>query len=232
MFYFNVKTNLKNIFHRIVFNAKIALKYYSMNISFLCLWAFLSIWVDWLVRSNYGVSIWQNNLGIKAVIKQKGLWQTLLFIGFHMPILEEISFRLWLSFKKYHILTGFFFLLYIISGLLDTYCESIFRVPFIAVLTSIFWLFIKDISSESMVRFSSKNLNYAKLLSIALFGFMHIANFIPLDVKILFVYPFLIIPQLIAGYYLKKIRLELGFMWSVSIHILNNLLSFILNIAV
>ena len=91
---------------------------------------------------------------------------------------------------------------------------------------------MKDISNESMVRFSSKNLNYAKLLSIALFGFMHIANYTPLDVKILFVYPFLIIPQLIAGYYLTKIRLELGFMWSVSIHILNNLLSFMLNIAV
>ena len=149
------------------------------------------------------------------------------------PLIEETIFRLPLSFKKQHIAIAF-------GCALLLFVKS---VPYINHL---------DLTSAIMVRVVLFGLGYFTLikllpantylnkrmqtsfivLSILLFGLMHIFNYAPMQWVIIFMYPFFIIPQLVIGWTLTYIRFKSGFFWSVALHSLINSVSVLIMLSV
>lgn len=144
------------------------------------------------------------------------------------PLLEEVLFRLWLSLKKSHILLSLILLMWILitkfQGVI-IYNQQIdskfFQNLFLAVLTGVFVFVI-----GSFLPIKKLNFDYFKVLywiSCICFGLVHIFNFSPFKMNILWVYPFLIFSQLFAGFLLGYLRLKKGFFVGFALHCSINL---------
>lgn len=145
------------------------------------------------------------------------------------PLLEEVLFRLWLSFKKSHILLSLMVLMWILitkfQGII-IYNQQIdfkfFKNLFLAIFLGVFVFNI-----GSFLPIKKLNFNYFKVLywiSCISFGLIHIFNFSPFKMNILWVYPFLILPELFAGFLLGYLRLQKGFFVGLALHCSINLL--------
>jgi hypothetical protein len=144
------------------------------------------------------------------------------------PTVEEILFRLWLTFKKPYI----FLSLIAISlvGLIkfnNHYIYTLkvdvkfYRYLIEAIISGIvFW----GIFNLSFFRnLSNKYFKCIYWASCIGFGLIHLGNFTPLKLNIIWAYPFFILPQLFFGFILGYIRIKNGFFWALLIHCLVNL---------
>lgn len=147
----------------------------------------------------------------------------LLTMAFFGPLIEEVVFRLWLSLKKSHI----------IISLIIMYCMTIcfllgqrlhtLNVRYIIlsiILGSLTGLLVSSKIFKNQFSVSFKYLYWASCLG---FGILHVSNFFPLELKVFWVYPFLIMPQLTVGFILGFSRIKYGFFFSLLLHCLINL---------
>ncbi|WP_396124833.1 CPBP family glutamic-type intramembrane protease [Chryseobacterium foetidum] len=152
---------------------------------------------------------------------------------FFLPLIEEIVFRLSLIYSRCNLsftTAGLFFL--IINNFLKTrdifigenyYLIRIISSLMISILIGIIFYFAYKKYEGMLAYFFENNFRTVFYISSLIFAFLHISNFqISLDKYL--VYPLIILPQLIFGLTAGFIRIKYGFLYCLSVHILNNLI--------
>lgn len=167
---------------------------------------------------------YNGNLNLKSIdiISEKyGNLYAFLVLVILGPIIEEIIFRWPLKYKLYKLQISIFIgAFYFFNGVF-TFNYTLKGVLLSSVITIILFAitFLLDIKSI----FNIKNLFYFNIISAVLFGFFHIKRVIGIDVNI-FVFLY-ILPKIILGLFLNKIRLTLGMKFNIGIHMLINLIA-------
>ena len=149
----------------------------------------------------------------------------MVFLG---PLLEEIIFRLWLSLKKSHIIITLIAIIWIsitkYEGII-IYNQILDYQFFKHLLLSIIFGFLVFYLFQ-FIPIKKINPNYFKILywiSCTSFGLIHIFNFHPLKLSIIWIYPFLVTVQLVMAYFVGYLRLRKGFFVGLAFHCLINL---------
>jgi len=166
----------------------------------------------------------------------KHYYFNLVYICLLGPILEETVFRLPLSFKKTHIALSIACaaLLFVVLSVKPVFligecgilCTFIIELSLVVILFFITkWLLPNDIQP------SDRSQKWLIILSIFLFGFMHISNFSPIQWPIIWIYPLYVVPQLFMGWFITYVRFKNGFIWGIVLHCLINSLAMVLTIS-
>jgi hypothetical protein len=162
--------------------------------------------------------------------KQKAGIMSAIYICLIGPIIEELTFRLSLSFKKSHIAFGLAFTVLLFSGLLPLVkildnslglgLTLLIRACAAAVTFSLAWICIPaDIRLNEKIKLS------IIIISICLFSLIHIGNYSPVQWAIIWIYPIYVLPQLLIGWGITYARFKYGFIWGVMMHCLVNSVS-------
>ena len=151
-----------------------------------------------------------------------------LILALFGPVIEETLFRLWLSLKKTHVfiaLTTMSLILitkYHHASLYAFKLDKDFFYRIILALAggSAFFLLFKMSFFRDL---ANKHFKLFYWMSCCGFGLIHIANFVPLKLYVLWAYPFFVLPQLVLGFILGYIRIKDGFFWALLVHCIINL---------
>jgi hypothetical protein len=216
------------------FGQKIATVLKTYGLIFLCLIlsGWLSVWTEYFVTHSLHFKSIQKQYSttFEEQFKKTGIAWGMVYICLIGPILEETVFRLPLSFKRVHIaicITVAFFMfgnvipfVKNLSHLLGKGYALGIRVAVTIVIYFIIMRFIpKDITLSDKLKKS------LIITSMCLFSLMHIANFIPLQWSLIWVYPFYVLPQFFMGWGITYVRFKHGFVWGIVLHCLINSVS-------
>jgi membrane protease YdiL (CAAX protease family) len=179
-----------------------------------------------VIKHFYGINLSTiRNNNIKKAVNNNSF----LIIAFAGPILEEILFRLWLSFKRIDLAISSFFISLIAitkynhgslytDGIND---QLLYHTIFAILVGSMLFALLNIIPVKESL--SHKNFYIVYWISCTAFALSHLLNFIPLKSNLIFVYPLLVLPQFILGYILGYVRLRNGFFWALLMHCAINL---------
>lgn len=161
---------------------------------------------------------------IPIILENNGVWKSSLSVILIGPILEEISYRLWLSFKKRDVAIGLG--VFCITHLSIFVSRDQSWYPYIALyivgiaIAAAIWCFS---SQKFWSKIRHRYGNVLIWMSIFLFGFVHILNCSEYRWKYLFVYLVLIpLPRIASAYVYTYYRLSIGFIYSVLFHMIEN----------
>lgn len=160
---------------------------------------------------------------------------TLWVVALIAPVLEETMWRLWLSFKKVHVAVSLLVVAFVIAvkaNGVNLYSEPISKSYLLFLLEAIAFagliFTITNFKATVIKCFAEKHFKAFYYGSCMGFGLIHMINFMPFKLGIIWAYPFFTLPQIIMGCIVGYIRVKNGFVWGVILHCLVNLaLSFI-----
>lgn len=213
---------------------KTATVFKTYGLIFICLiiTGWLSVSAEYFVTHSLHLKSIQNqyNTTFEDQFKRNGLAWGMIYICLIGPILEETVFRLPLSFKRTHVaicIAMAFFLfgnaIPFIKSLNHLLGKGYAISIRIAIIMAIYFIAAKLIPKD---RILSKKLKTRLIIaSMCLFSLMHIANFIPLQWKLLWVYPIYVLPQFFMGWGITYVRFKNGFIWGILLHCLINSVS-------
>lgn len=143
-------------------------------------------------------------------------WYLVFFIG---PVIEEIAFRLGISFNKKDLAVSLPVLCFILlSAAWGGYSSRVVLKCMISVCVFIFLIALpRDFSG----RYASKFGKQTVVGLVFLFGFLHLFNF-DISVRYLPIYMFLCSPQIIMGMTFSYLRLNAGLMYAIGAHMTVN----------
>lgn len=163
------------------------------------------------------------------------IWKLLvvfLLSVFLHPFMEELSFRLWVTKNKkefsFGVSYGLIFIIAILFDLQDLIPinkEVSFDLIFFLLGTSIGILIFKALLKINL----NINLRITVFLSSFLFAVIHL-NVAPNDMWGLANYLIFLLPLFIKGLIFSYARITMGLQYSILIHVLNNLLIYLINI--
>ena len=145
------------------------------------------------------------------------------------PLVEELIFRLILVPKRRNIAIFTFVFSFLVLN--KTY-----------YIIKIDWLLLVSLVVSGLLSFLVFNLlkrnpeieiaigkrqKIITMVSVVLFGLLHIANIENLHWELALLYPVYALPQMILGYIFSVQRLKLGFIWGLLFHSMNNLMVFL-----
>jgi hypothetical protein len=169
----------------------------------------------------------QGDISMQRVIHKMGYGIALMYICLIGPILEETVFRLPLSFKRLHIAIGLGVAVLLFTSPLPfvkTFSLQVgvvnallIRIAFSAIIC---FIVFKLIPNNFTIPPGYKKTII--IVSICLFGLMHIANYAPLQWQLIWIYPVYVLPQLGMGLALSYVRFKNGFIWGSALHCLIN----------
>lgn len=141
----------------------------------------------------------------------------LLSLIIFAPIIEESIFRLLLIPKYSYISFSLSLIIILISKSIwgANYGNELYllALPTFCLAHYIF----KDKSFNT-----TKHLKLIVHVSVVLFAFVHISNFIDVELWVYFIFPILTAPQILMGYILSFTRLKYGFPFAMLLHVLIN----------
>jgi hypothetical protein len=151
-----------------------------------------------------------------------------VFVVVIAPFLEEIVFRLPLRLEKisialsvgiiaYRFLGNSFFVTNLMSW--QTYMR-------LAVGLGVFFLTMKCLSEKILEKIRTEHYGIFFYSTAALFAIVHISNFFPLNVNILWAYPLFVLPQFVIGLLIGFVRVRNGFVFGCLLHSLINTTGF------
>ena len=179
------------------------------------------------VNSNYGLP--DHNV-FDFILKNSWYYIliTVLFVG---PLLEEISFRLFLRYSRINISLSIggvcYYIISIISnsGFYKISSIFIYKVIIISILVIIVYRFLSNTKFEQHIKnFLQNNLLIIMYCSILIFGLVHVSNIKLENYKSFLILPVLISPQLSIALVSSVLRLKCGFKYSFFFHFLVNLI--------
>jgi len=170
----------------------------------------------------------------KHLIKRLGYITTLVYICLIGPILEETIFRLPLSFKRVHIAISITVAALLFGSALPfaksfllhnghVYALLVLIIIAVVISSACFILLPSDIILRPLYK------KTVTIISICLFGLMHVFNYGTLQWQLLWIYPIYVLPQLGMGVGLTYIRFKNGFVWAIALHCLTNSVSMALS---
>lgn len=161
---------------------------------------------------NYQVNKWN----------KYSFWENIGYVLFIGPLIEELISRLYLDIKKITIqitMISIFLLLFKFNNLaLD------FKSFSYLVIIIILFAFLTLINQKTITKFGVNYYGYIFYFSSITFSFLHFSNFTSvLNDCYLWLLPILVLPQLVMGIFFGYIRIKLGFLWGLLLHICMNL---------
>jgi len=167
--------------------------------------------------------------GMSQFLHKMGYWKALFYVCLIGPLIEETIFRLPLSLKKRHIAWGFAAAAFLFSGFLLEEIKSPWLNLSIRLSVSIL-IYITCVFTAPK-RLSIIDHRFRKhliILSMILFGLMHIGNYSPIQWPLIWIYPVYVLPQILMGWAIAYIRFRDGFWWGFILHCLINSVSMVL----
>lgn len=199
---------------------------FSVFLSVCCI-----VILDLLIKSGF---IEHLNDPIMDILSQESGKQSIFFyfvvIG---PMVEEFAFRFYLIYKPKYVSISFALIVAYFSLSIISYFPSLIENKFILVasLTGLslisfyvaFYLIRNDeVNKQSVRKFWEQHPIGIFYSSIILFGLIHLPNYEGLTFGQIIYTPLIIGPQMICGYFLAKLRIDQGIIWSILLHILIN----------
>jgi len=168
--------------------------------------------------------------GMSQMMHKLGYWRAAIYIGIIGPLLEETIFRLPLSLKRIHIALAFSMAIFLFCGFFLVHIKSPLinwgiRLSLVGIVFSICMMFVPNGVSIIDHRFRKQLI----ILSICLFGLMHISNYTPIQWPLIWLYPIYVLPQLCMGWVITYIRFKNGFFWGFALHCIINSVSVLLS---
>ena len=145
------------------------------------------------------------------------------------PLVEELIFRLILVPKRRNIAIFTFVFLFLVLN--KTYYIN--KIDWLLLVSSavsgllsflVFNLLKRNPKIETAI---GKRQKIITIVSVVLFGLLHIANIETLHWELALLYPVYALPQMILGYISSVQRLKLGFVWGLLFHSMINLMAFL-----
>ena len=150
----------------------------------------------------------------------------LLYVVLLGPFLEEMLFRLPLSLEKIGIGVSFALITYRLSVehiLTELEYDNPYWYVKLAIALCVFLFTIKFFPSSWLTTIKENYLPHAFYFISAVFALVHIANFAPYNLHVMFFYPIFILPQFLMGLFIGYTRIKYGFIYGVVLHGLINL---------
>ena len=211
------------LIEKIKYFAKGILLYFVLQICALLLMFLVD---EFLIKKMGFPSVFK--LMIESQKKIKGYYGFFLVVILG-PLVEELIFRLILVPKRRNIAIFTFIFSFLIMN--KTY-----------YLIEIDWLLLMSLAVSGLLSFLVFNLLKRKpeietaigkrqkiitMVSVVLFGLLHIVNIENLHWELALFYPVYVLPQMILGYVSSVQRLKLGFVWGLLFHSMINLMAFL-----
>ena len=211
------------LIEKIKYFAKGILLYFVLQICALLLMLLVD---DFLIKKMGFASVFK--LMIESQKKIKGYYGFFLVVILG-PLVEELIFRLILVPKRRNIVIFTFVFSFLVLN--KTY-----------YIIKIDWLLLVSLVVSGLLSFLVFNLLKRKpeiettigkrqkiitMVSVVLFGLLHIVNIENLHWELALFYPVYVLPQTILGYVCSVQRLKLGFIWGLLFHSTINLMAFL-----
>ena len=211
------------LIQKIKYFAKGILLYFVLQICALLLMFLVD---EFLIKKMGFTSVFK--LMMESQKKIKGYYGFFLVVILG-PLVEELIFRLILVPKRRNIAIFTFVFSFLVLN--KTY-----------YVIKIDWLLLVSLVVSGLLSFLVFNLLKRKpkietaigrrqkivtMVSVVLFGLLHIANIENLHLELALLYPVYALPQMILGYIFSVQRLKLGFIWGLLFHSMNNLMVFL-----
>ena len=211
------------LIEKIKYFAKGILLYFVLQICALLLMLLVD---EFLIKKMGFPSVFK--LMIESQKKIKGYYGFFLVVIL-APVVEELIFRLILVPKRRNIAIFTF-----------AFSFLIINKPY--YLIEIDWLLLMSLAVSGLLSFLvfkllkrkpeietviGKRQKITTIVSVVLFGLLHIANIENLHWELVLLYPVYALPQMISGYVCSVQRLKLGFIWGLLFHSMINLMAFL-----
>ena len=211
------------LIEKIKYFAKGILLYFVLQICALLLMFLVD---DFLIKKMGFTSVFK--LMMESQKKIKGYYGIFIVVILG-PLVEELIFRLILVPKRRNIAIFTFVFSFLVLN--KTY-----------YIIKIDWLLLVSLVVSGLLSFLVFNLlkrnpeieiaigkrqKIITMVSVVLFGLLHIANIENLHWELALLYPVYALPQMILGYIFSVQRLKLGFIWGLLFHSMNNLMVFL-----
>ncbi|MDA3942174.1 MAG: CPBP family glutamic-type intramembrane protease [Bacteroidetes bacterium] len=151
----------------------------------------------------------------------------LLFV----PLIEELAYRLPLIFRKRNILISSIAITYIFisqlfsDGIIDINTNLSAKLLSISLIGTILVAMLSKNSIEKKaISFWNKNPRSVLFSYLIIFSLGHFDNYI-FSVQLLILFPVLVLPQFIGGFFLSFVRVKVSFIHAIIFHVLNNFLA-------
>lgn len=165
----------------------------------------------------------------KSELREKGILYMLFLVVFFGPLIEELSFRLGLSFQRKHVAISVAAMAYMLSSVLSG--SGHFQdVPYKLVLAIVIGLLLYGIGQKTFDNIQQKHGKTILWIMILSFGFIHVLNYEIETLALLPMYFVMCLPQVLMGIVFTYFRLNLGFIYCLGFHCLLNGVSFILSL--
>ena len=211
------------LIEKIKYFAKGILLYFVLQICALLLMFLVD---DFLIKKMGFTSVFK--LMMESQKKIKGYYGIFMVVILG-PLVEELIFRLILVPKRRNIAIFTFVFSFLVLN--KTY-----------YINKIDWLLLMSLAVSGLLSFLVFNLLKRKpkiettigkrqkiitMVSVVLFGLLHIVNIENLHWELALFYPVYVLPQTILGYVCSVQRLKLGFIWGLLFHSTINLMAFL-----
>ena len=211
------------LIEKIKYFAKGILLYFVLQICALLLMFLVD---EFLIKKMSFPSVFK--LMIESQKKIKGYYGFFLVVILG-PLVEELIFRLILVPKRRNIAIFTFVFLFLVLN--KTYYIN--KIDWLLLVSSavsgllsflVFNLLKRNPKIETAI---GKRQKIITIVSVVLFGLLHIANIETLHWELALLYPVYALPQMILGYISSVQRLKLGFVWGLLFHSMINLMAFL-----
>lgn len=212
-----------SLIEKIKYFAKGILLYFVLQICALLLMFLVD---EFLIKKMGFPSVFK--LMIESQNKIKGYYGFFLVVILG-PLVEELIFRLILVPKRRNIAIFTFVFSFLIMNK-TYYINKIDWLLLVSLVVSgllsflVFKLLKRKPEIETAI---GKRQKIITMVSVVLFGLLHIANIETLHWELALLYPVYALPQMILGYVSSVQRLKLGFVWGLLFHSMINLMAFL-----
>ena len=211
------------LIEKIKYFAKGILLYFVLQICALLLMFLVD---DFLIKKMGFTSVFK--LMMESQKKIKGYYGIFMVVILG-PLVEELIFRLILVPKRRNIAIFTFVFSFLVLNK-TYYIIKIDWLLLVSLVVSgllsflVFNLLKRNPEIETAI---GKRQKIITMVSVVLFGLLHIANIENLHWELALLYPVYALPQMILGYVSTVQRLKLGFIWGLLFHSMNNLMVFL-----
>ena len=181
----------------------------------------------------WNIGIQAENIGFKNAEELYTSFELLAIGALLFPLLEEVGFRLYLRFRPIYLSLSstvlcYYFITKVIykTNNLDINNDFIVRV-IISIFLGVLVFLISNKYQKHLQKFWKTNIRWILYFSIFLFGFVHILNY-ELSIKVFLLFPLITLPQLVAGALIGFARINYGFIYGLSMHMISNFVYLIL----
>jgi hypothetical protein len=187
------------------------------------------LWEFIVTHLHYKSLMEQYKASMHGFFAKYGYWEAVLYVSLLGPVIEEIIFRLPLSFKRKHIAVAFGFALVFMAKVIPGIAQQSLTISVLARMGLFVLGYFALLKSMPQNTTPTKKAQKGFILtSMIIFGLLHTFNYAPFQLGILYIYPLYVLPQLFMGWLLTYVRFKNGFFWGIALHVLINGISMLL----